>query len=584
MSDIPAELKSKLLNCEEIKKNLYKKPRFSEFYEDILSNIKDDSIRYFFLENNRERIKENLTKLGFSFSQDTPSHQYYKWIENPKIINFLLIKYHNKMIPDDLKHILYLLEAEDLIAEVSDFSFFYQPNFDNIKKELFKYGFLFKSMVSYPKAENLTKEHGKTNKKVVENTSKSLLILNDSHPESYYASTRNIPEMIIKMMDNGIKYTNESPYYEIFKKNNDEIEDYFSARIRRRGNVRNDNTGAIIKYDTSKEFQELHYRLINLGEIWQKAEEYLSFFWELGQYINSFEGEISLYVSYISRIIPTAVTSAGILDSYLNNMRTENKKNNIVGTEFKPGESVSYKDGNQWRTAKVIAVEDIEKMEEKYNPYLRIEVVRPGNEVTENSIPNYLWKDKVRTGGIVTKSRGRSNIVKFNDRISKVLEKRYGDEVVNDIRIKPNLHINLIGRSVVKELRKLQQSLQFGDEKGVFMLSDLLYFDNDRESNYVNVHVISSQSVKKNNQKNSVSIFVGAKRGLDFDRFKTSKNIYFTSRIRQNYLEDGELLINQLRQTSNKNFKQQLQETENIRIYLSKKGIKIPKGVEIFVY
>ncbi|MFL2076075.1 hypothetical protein [Marinilactibacillus psychrotolerans] len=509
---------------------------------------------------------------------------YYNWKENPKIINYIHNKYPNGLIKNNIPSLILYLEKQDLIADISDFSFFYQPDEELIEKELIKYGLVFELSDNMDFTKNDSELLVLNQKKLTDNSHISALVFNHHHPESFYASTRNITEMKLSMMDNNIYYTKDNVYYEIFKKENTDIEHYFSMKIRRRGNIKNDNTGALIKYNTSLIFEKLHYRIIELGEKWQYSEEYMRFFWELGKYINSYKGNISVFVSYITQIIPMAITSGGIIDDYLENFKVKNKNEQLTGNEFQPGDEISFKDGDQWRVAKVIAVEYFEAREEIFNPYLKIEVRRPKNEKFLQHVPHNLWSRKVRLGGIVTNSRGRSNLVTFNDRISEILVKRYGSEIVNSIRINPKQFINIIGRGADKEIQKLQHNIQFGDEKGFFMLSDLLYFDSDRQSNYVNVHVVNSQLSKPNRNSDSISLFNGSKRGIDFDNFKTRKNIYFTSRIKQNYLEDSELLINQFKQRTTKNHSQQLQEIEKLKTYMKNRGIGIPKGVELFVY
>lgn len=560
-----------------------KNKQLSDFINEVLETTDDLKVLNFFVENSREYIFNYFSMQGYNFNDNKQSYNYFKFQKDKNIILFLKEQYLSMEITDNPKRLVDKLEKEDLLNEVSNFSFFYQPDFKIILDELIKYGFRFKITKNNLRKDEFIEKRA-LNKGISDfQIGTNSLIFDKNHPESFYASTRNIPEMIIKMMDYGIKYDIDSPYFEIFNKDIEEIESYFSLKMRRRSKVRKNDIGAIIKYDNNVVFNNMHYRVLKLGQDWQLATDYLKFFWLLGNYIDSYQGSLSIFVSYICRTIPAAVTSAGVMDSHLES-NNNGSDDSIKFKQFKPGDELSYKDGDQWRTAEVIKVENIVDVEKKLNPYLRIKVTRPGNEIFENCIPNNLWKDKIRTGGIVTKSRGRSNIVKFNDRISETLEKRYGVEKINKIRISPQLYVNLIGQNVVNNIRSLQQQIQFGDEKGVFMLSDLLYFDNDRESNYVNVHVNNSLSTKKNSNKDSISIFIGAKRGLDFRKFKTSKNIYLTSRIRQHYKEDSELLLNQLKQETNKMLQEQLDETDKIRNYMLTRGVSIPKGVEILVF
>lgn len=511
------------------------------------------------------------------------------WKLRTKIVEFLLNTYPHRVINLSVKNLVNILDTKGFISDISDINLFYQSSEENIKNIFKNQGFSFSSDLERSseadQKKNIIKQ--KTDYREVDKDKRSLssdssLILDARHPQSFYAMTSNISEMKLLMMDYGIKYSSSNPYYNLLKSDNREIEEYFSGKIRRRSNAMNNNIGAVIKYNDWYYFDNLHYRFIELGEEWNKAEEWIQFFWEIGRYINNYEGKITLFISYIARAIPATIASAGIVDAFYKTIALEKKDFSTIDYGFKEGDRILYRDGNTWRSAKVIGIEINEKVESRFNPYLVIEVARPAQPITKESVPNNLWKSKIRYGGIVSNSRGKSSIVKLNDRISEVLEKRYGKNTIDIIRVKPYSRVNLIGRGIDERIKDMYQGVQFADKKGTFMLTDILYFDNDKESSFVNASIVNN--LNKGIEEDAISVFIGAKTGLDFSEYSTDKNIYFTSRVRQNYLDDTELLLNNLRQKSNKNREQQLKEATKLRTYLLQLGINIPKGVEFYVF
>lgn len=413
------------------------------------------------------------------------------------------------------------------------------------------------------------------------------LITNKNHPESYYAKTRNIPEMKLKMIEDKIYYDNKSKDANerklavLFECSDEEIEQYFSKKMKRRSNVKKDDKGALIQFNDRPNFPTLHYRMIDLADYaWVDAQEWLRFFMALGQYLENFEGSISMYVSYITSAIPASLVSLGIMEQYFENIKSKETNESEKGI-YNPGDEVSYYDGKNWRSSLIIGVRNESTMAGKFNPYMDIEVRMPGEMPYKASVPHNQWIGKVRHGGIIKNTRGNGNVVRFNDRISRILGQRYG-KGINELRINPELHINMIGRGLDRKLREIRQAIQFSDSQGAFMMTDFLYFDNDDESNYVNIHMVKSEHDIVNANKKAISVFVGQKSGLDFASHRTRKNIYITSRVREQYLEDGNLLISQLSQQSFRNFEERNNEIQRIIEYLNQMNIRIPKGVEIY--
>lgn len=409
------------------------------------------------------------------------------------------------------------------------------------------------------------------------------LTFNKNHPQSFFATTRNIPEMKLEMMRYGITYTENEFFNKVMKSDDNSIESYFSNRIKRRSDVKSLDCGAIIQTNTKLKFEKLHYRLISLGEEWLPAENWLLFFLHVGRYVNCYHGELNILFSYISTYIPATITLAGYLDSYfssvykIQSLESEDKKI----PNFNIGETINYRDGNTWRRGEIIRIFHDKSIPEKFNPYLEIEYKLPGEPLSRTSVPYPLWKDKVRAGGVAKKSSGKSSIVKVNDRISESLVKRYGQASIDYVRMKPSIQVNVIGRNVTERIKEISKSIQLSDKNGMWMPSDLIYLDGGFDSNYINTHVVKNGEEPK--KMKTLSVFFGSKIGLDFWNNRTEKNLFFTSRTRQAHIEDTKLLFNNLSNSSAKNNEQKKAETVRLINFLDNLNIKVPAGVEIYV-
>lgn len=607
--NISKELQIQLLSDNKLKENISEVENYEEFYQKYIKykNIKNTDYYFFFYENKNDDIKETLEFLGYNFEK-TKKRQFststkYTYEYDKKIIDYLERLYPDKKIKSSVKKLISDLEKNNLVLEIQDIQFFYLNNDSEIISYLNDLGFKFvdtefelskikkQAKISInDKISDYEKRESNLNK-FQNNKERKSFIFDNTHPESYYAITQNIPEMKLRMIEDEISYKeninnqNLQKYSEIFNLENEEIEQYFSKIVKRRANKKDNKTGALIKATKDIKHETLHYRLISLFDSdWIESSNWMKFFFSLGEFVELYQGNLSVFISYIERTIPASLVSVGIMNKYFLEKRNYLRKINNLDDSYQINEIVFYKDGKDWRKATVIGITN-KKGKEEFNPYLELLVERSikDGEATNESVPYKLWENKIRSGGISKGSSGRSSIVKINDRISEVLTKRYSKETVRFLRMYPELHVNLIGTRVNKKIRSLREEIQFSDEKGSFMLTDVLYFDNDNESNYVNVHMVSSDKSTAP-EENSISIFVGSKMGLDFQSYKTNKNIYFTSRIRENYIEDTELLINLLQQNSSLSNIDKNKISKELKKYLSKNNIEIPKGCEIGVY
>lgn len=406
------------------------------------------------------------------------------------------------------------------------------------------------------------------------------------NPKRYYISTRNITEMKLDMLDEDIEFNKNSHYYNLFKKNNKEIEEYFSKISKRRKKLLIDKE-AIYYSKVNKVSQQLSYRKILLGSEWSEAEEWIRFYWLLGEYIEKTKDNFSIFISYISTEIPALILCLAILD--IRYKKFENiYSDSEVKYEFKEGERISYLNSsknNDWRDAKIIKVEYFKGKSREQNPYLKIEIAGNKKEGTLTTfVPRNQWESKIRKGGKVKGVGGRGTQVRVNDVISEIISERYGQSVTERLRVTPRCHVNLIGRQINSWYRDMRESIQFSDSLGSFLLSDLLYLDNDDESNFINVHVVSSEKTNVKVDADTISIFVGSKSALDFGDSATNKNIYLTSREKVNLVEDNNILVNNLRQKTVFSNEDKNKKEEQIKLYLKNEGVGIPRGVEISVF
>lgn len=605
-------LKKELLADIKLKDMIFEVENFDEFLLEYLTNITNYDYYLFFNENTSDDIKETLEILGYSFNNIKKLENMVNSVKkndyeyDSQILEYLENLYPDRKITTSVKKLIAILDKQNLITKIEDITFFYSQNVTEVISSLNSMGFTFvdskadtfelkTNYIKEVKIEQMSeiKNRNRNKPKVLKNNKSSIkktFIFDKKHPESYYATTRNIPEMKLRMIEDGISYgklveNHNNPYVEVFKQDNKEIESYFSKIINRRASVKENQIGSLIKSTENIEHDYLHYRLISLFESsWVSASNWMLFFIALGEFIELHEGSVSFFISYIERTLPTSLTSVGIMEKYFTKPHNFKKDIKHIAENYQINQEVKYLDGDVWRRATVVGITN-KKGQEKFNPYLELSVDRSrrdGNK-TYDCVPYTLWAKKIRSGGVSKGFSGKTSLVNMNDRISEVLGKRYPKKNVKLLKMYPELHVNLIGTRINTKIRSLREEIQFSDCKGSFMLTDLLYFDNDNESNYVNVHIVSSEKSKLP-EANSISLFVGAKTGLDFSSYKTKKNIYFTSRIRENYIEDTEILLNSLEQESHHSRLDREQIMIEFREYLHKKNIDLPRGCEIGVY
>ncbi|MBO0429998.1 hypothetical protein JZO82_12555 [Vagococcus fluvialis] len=392
--------------------------------------------------------------------------------------------------------------------------------------------------------------------------------------------------MKLKMMDENVCLGLNRFYSKLFEKNNLEIENDLSLKFKRKPSLI-ENKEAIVYSKENKKSDRLTYRKIKLNSEWQDGLEWLLFFWKLGEFIENYGTDISIFISYISVEIPALLMSTSIIDTRYRKFQDKKLESDIFNF-FKPGDKISYLVGikdNKWHDAEVVKVKYEEGKKEEFNPYLFIKIKGLKKEGTQHiQVPRNLWQTKIRKGGKIKGVGGRGTRVRLTDVISEKISERYGEETFERLRVTPRCHVNLVGRRIDKFYRDMRESIQFSDDLGSFLLTDLIYFDNDDESNFINVHVVSSEKTDVKVDTDTISIFVGSKSALDFGESIANKNIYLTSREKVNLVEDNNILINNLRQKTIFTNEEKKKKEEEIKWYLKNEGVEIPRGVEISVF
>jgi hypothetical protein len=401
-------------------------------------------------------------------------------------------------------------------------------------------------------------------------------IFDQYHLESFYIVTKDIVEMKLMMLDYGINFDVNTRYYNLFKKSNEEIENYFKVKVKRKPRSMEQVRVTNGRHD----FEQEVCRLIELGSQWEEVPNWIQFFKALGKFIEK-ENLLSIFISYIDEIGPAAFVLQGVIEEQL---RTIKSRENDINQEnmFVPGDIIGYKDGLNWRKAEVIQIKDNMSMASEFNPYLEIRVSRKGQSDSFESVPANLWKKRIRKDTGVNK-RGKTSLLRYNDQISQKLISRFGNTLVDYIKIAGENGVSIIGRGIKKSLQDVKDSIQFADKDGTYTLSDFQYLDCDQTESFENIYVIKSLSDDVSNP-NKVSVFVGAKTGTDYENFRTNKNIYLTDRRITGHTDNAKLLVSSLKQNSKLTKLDQSKKFEELLDFLSKEGVEIPKGVEINVY
>ena len=327
----------------------------------------------------------------------------------------------------------------------------------------------------------------------------------------------------------------------------------------------------------------LYFRTDQRDEI-KELPKWVEFFIEIGRFIADIE-EITLYINYLDDIIPATFISLGILDSKYREYEEQFSLEKWMEKNFKRNQAVSYlysekSDGSkEWKKSKVLEVKKFENMNDTFNPYLILELKLPQQKPLIQQIPKTHILSKVRVGGRVRKTAGST--VYIDDKLNQRFKKLFSENTVDIIKFTNQDYINLIGHGKKHSFEKFSKRFHIygssNENSSGFKLSDWFYFE-DTHSNLTNINVINSKA--SNFVEDNINIFLGANSGLGYYNFKNKKNIYLVNRMNNSIDSINRLTENLEKETMTTS----TDITSTVIAYLDKKGVSLPKGVELFAY
>lgn len=309
-----------------------------------------------------------------------------------------------------------------------------------------------------------------------------------------------------------------------------------------------------------------------------------TFFIEIGRYLEESD-EVSIYVNYLDDIMPSTFVALGILDSIYKRYEDKFFLEEWINKNIRKGQEVSYiyeekkNKAKFWRKATVVDVKHLDYMNEKFNPYVILEVNLPKKQKVIDKVPKTQIMEKIRIGGNVRNTAGSR--VFIDDRLNKRFRKLFSNHTVDIIKFTNQQHINLIGHGKRNCFEKFAQQISiYGSdvlgEEG-FKLSDWFYFEST-SNNLANLNMINSESSIFNN--NNINIFIGANTSLRYYNFSNKKNIYLVDRLDISNDSAESLSVNLMKDTmlGSKDV------TLELLKYLEESKVLIPKGVELFAF
>lgn len=333
--------------------------------------------------------------------------------------------------------------------------------------------------------------------------------------------------------------------------------------------------------DKILQWENLKYRICKTSN-WEKVREWMKFFLLIGEYIDKKE-KINIYISYLDEFYPALFIAKGVIDSNLAGIESK-LKDYDVNNDLKIGDEVTYlagaKNGKDiWKKAHVINIyNDKNAANEEWNPYIELQFEKKKKNEFNHKIPKTIWSKKLRISSNYKSTAG--SVVKMNKEIEGYFKEKYSKEVLDYIQGTNKKQINVIGLKVQKEWENYKDFLEFSEMGINYTISDFI-FANDSQYSISNVNFIKSINSKYEVERNIPTLFVGDSGALTLSKLKTDKNIILSNRkknnetlselVKQNILNDFILEDKQI------DFKE-------LHNFLSEKNVKIPKGVEIFVY
>lgn len=285
-----------------------------------------------------------------------------------------------------------------------------------------------------------------------------------------------------------------------------------------------------LQISTEKLTNNTLYYALNQSNKVEKMPQWVNFFIEVGRYIAE-SNELTLYLNFLDDVIPASFISLGILDSIYGKYENDFILEKWISKNIKKSQVVSYlfnenANGSQeWRKAKVLEIKNIQGVDDKFNPYLIVEIELPKQRPITQQVPKTKILEKVRVGGRVKRTAGST--VYINDRLSKRFKNLFSESTIDILKFTNQDYINLIGYGKTAKFKEFSESITlYGPQKednASFKLSDWFYFE-DSTNNLANINIINSESSNFDNK--NTNLFVGANAGLRYYNFK-NKKIFF---------------------------------------------------------
>ncbi|MGG6840866.1 UNVERIFIED_CONTAM: hypothetical protein MXM71_06860 [Mammaliicoccus sciuri] len=307
---------------------------------------------------------------------------------------------------------------------------------------------------------------------------------------------------------------------------------------------------------------------------WQIQKQWMKFFESIGKFVQT-KNNINLYISYIEEILPALFISKGIIESQLDYYKRYDDTPKLeVGDEIA---LLTDSKNEIWRKAKVLEVyNDSSKI--ALNPFVKLKIILGKNNTYDNHIPYRDWNTKIRMNPNYKSTAGSK--VKLDDSINDFLCRRYSSNFLKNLKMKNQNIVNLIGNNIEQSIYDYMKIFNFKDEKNHYKLNDIIQHGGNTK-NYSNTQIIKSRKYTNNINNNEVSIFLGDNSSLIFSEYRTERNIFLSNRKKSN-LQHQEIFLDSFLNDSYSN--NCLEINKEIKEFLKKNEIEIPKGVEIYGY
>ncbi|MGY0685437.1 hypothetical protein ACW7DJ_12660 [Mammaliicoccus sciuri] len=307
---------------------------------------------------------------------------------------------------------------------------------------------------------------------------------------------------------------------------------------------------------------------------WQIQTQWMKFFECIGEFVQT-KNNINLYISYLDEILPALFISKGIIENQLEYYkRHDDIPKLVVGDEIA---LLTDSKNEIWRKAKVLEVYyDSSKI--ALNPFAKLKIILGKNNTYDNHIPFREWNTKIRMNPNFKSTAGSK--VKLDDSISDFLRRKYSINYLKNLKMKNQNIVNIIGNNIEQTIYDYMKIFNFNNEKHHYKLDDIIQHSGNAK-NYSNTQIIKSRNYTNDINNNEVSIFLGDNSSLIFSEYRTERNIFISNR-KKNNLQHQEIFLESFLNDSYSN--NCLEVNKEIKEFLKKYKIEIPKGVEIYGY